>query len=116
MGSTLFHELALLPDAPWYNFRMGTKLSSHVIDLSDEQRRMLESLIGQPLQNDQVVHWAITTAGRQPTAADKERAIAGLKDIFSKVDRHLAEKHIDQAEWEAAVDEAVQSVRSRFDE
>jgi hypothetical protein len=56
MASTLFHELALLPDAPWYNCRMGTKLSSHVIDLSDEQRRMLESLIGQPLQNDQVIH------------------------------------------------------------
>lgn len=39
-----------------------------VAELSDEQRRVLESVIGQSLEDDQVVHWSITTDGRQSTA------------------------------------------------
>ncbi|MGH7134930.1 MAG: hypothetical protein ACREHD_04275 [Pirellulales bacterium] len=84
--------------------------------MSDEQRRVLESVIGQPLANDQVVHWSITTTGRQPTAADRARARSGLGSIFEKVDRNLDEKGVSQAEWEAVVDEAVRTVRSQRDE
>lgn len=90
--------------------------SSNVADLSDEQRRVLESVIGQTLTSDQVVHWAITKAPRQPTAADKARALAGLEAIFTKIDRNLDEKGVSQAEWEAAVDEAVEHVRSQRDQ
>ncbi|HET6883521.1 MAG TPA: hypothetical protein VFI31_25440 [Pirellulales bacterium] len=90
--------------------------SSNVANLSDEQRRVLESVIGQPLASNQVVHWSITTSGRQPTAADRASARAGLEAIFEKVDRHLDEKGVSEAEWEAVVDEAVRSVRSQRDE
>ena len=90
--------------------------SSNVADLSDEQRRVLESVLGQPLANNEVVHWSITTSGRQPTAADKARALAGLEATFAKVRRNLDEKGVSQAEWEAAVDEAVQHVRSQSDQ
>lgn len=92
---------------------MATNHSSNVADLSDEQRRVLESVIGRPLEDDQVLHWILTTPGRQPTAADKARARAGLEAIFAKVDRHLRDNQIDQAEWEAAVDEAVRNVRAQ---
>lgn len=77
--------------------------SSNVTDLSDEQRRVLESVIGQPLANDQVVHWSITTSRRQPTAADRARARSGLECIFEKVDRNLDEKGVSQAEWERSL-------------
>src|SRR5487761_1422700 len=63
---------------------MATNQSSNVADLSDEQRRLLESVIGQPLRRDQVVHWAITTAGRQPTAEEKAAARAGWKARLQK--------------------------------
>jgi hypothetical protein len=95
---------------------MATNQSSNVADLSDEQRRVLESVIGQPLRSDQIVHWAITTPGRQPTTADKARALAGLEAVFAKVDRNLDAKGVSEAEWNAVVDEPVRSVRSRPDE
>jgi hypothetical protein len=62
------------------------------------------------------VHWAVTKAPRQPTAADEARALAGLKTIFAKVERKLDEKGVTQAEWDAAVDEAVEHVRSQRSE
>jgi hypothetical protein len=95
---------------------MSMNHSSNVADLSDEQRRVLESVIGQPLANDQVVYWSIATPGRTPSAADRTRALAGLEATFAKVRRNLDEKGISQAEWEAAVDDAVQAVRSQRDQ
>lgn len=94
---------------------MAMNYSSNVTDLSDDQRRVLESLIGQPLAKNQIVHWAITTAPRQPTAADRARAVTGLEAIFAKVERNLDENGVSQLEWEAAVDEAVRQVRSQCD-
>jgi len=40
----------------WYNSRMETKMSSSVADLSDDQRKLLESLIGKPLSAEEVVY------------------------------------------------------------
>lgn len=91
---------------------MAINQSSNVADLSDEQRRVLESVIGQPLEDDQIVHWAITTAGRH-AAEEKAAARARLEGTFANVRRHLDEKGISQAEWQAAVNEAVQHVRSQ---
>ncbi|HQU45781.1 MAG TPA: hypothetical protein PK867_23405 [Pirellulales bacterium] len=90
--------------------------SSNVADLSDEQRRVLESVIGQPLRNDQVVHWSIAPAERQPTAEEKAAARARLEGTFAKVRRNLDQKGVSQAEWDAAADEAVQHVRLQPDE
>ena len=95
---------------------MITNPSSKVADLSDEQRRVLESVIGQPLRRDQVLHWAITTAEPQTAAEEKAAARNRLQNTFAKVRRHLDEKGVSQAEWDAAVDDAVQHARSQHDE
>ncbi|HEX5445935.1 MAG TPA: hypothetical protein VFW87_19055 [Pirellulales bacterium] len=87
-----------------------------VADLSDEQRRVLESVIGQPLEDDQVVHWAVTTADPKRIAEAKVAARARLKSTFARVRRNLDKQGISQAEWTATVDEAVQNARSRPDE
>lgn len=92
---------------------MGAKLSSSVADLSAEQRRVLESVIGQPLEDDQVLHWFLSRSGRQPTPRDKTIARAGLEGIFAKVDEHLAASGIREDQFNTAVDEAVDSCRSR---
>lgn len=96
--------------------QMITNQSSNVADLSDDQRRVLESVIGQPLHRDQVLHWAISTAGPQTAAEKRTAARDRLQDTFAKVRRHLDEKGVSQAEWDAAVDDAVQHVRSQHDE
>ena len=92
---------------------MESKLSSSVADLSDEQRQLLESLIGRQLQPDQVLYWLVVSPGHHPTAADKARSRAGLQAIFDKVDRHVADQEISSEEFASAVDEAVRHVRSQ---
>jgi hypothetical protein len=92
---------------------MESKFSSNVADLSDDQRHVLESLIGQPLHRDQVLYWVVMSPGREPTAADKAQARAGLQAIFDKVDQHFIEQGISPDEFAAEVDEAVRHVRSQ---
>jgi hypothetical protein len=92
---------------------METKLSSNVADLSAEQRQMLETLIGQPLRQDQVLLWVVASAGHQPTASDKAQARAGLQELFSKVDLRIAQAGGGQDDAEAVIDDAVRQVRSQ---
>jgi hypothetical protein len=94
---------------------METKLSSSVADLSEDQRKLLESLIGQPLGADEVVYWVVMRPGRTPTTADKARALAGMQELFAKADRHFQEQGTTADEFDAAVDEAVRHVRSQPD-
>lgn len=95
---------------------MESKLSSNVADLSDDQRKLLESLIGQQLKRDQVLYWLVVSPGHEPTPTEKARARSGLQEIFDKVDRRLAEQGTSSEEFASAVDEAVQQVRSQPDE
>lgn len=50
---------------------MAMNQSSVVAELCDEQRRLVAAMIGQSLEDDQVVHWSITTDRRQSTAEAK---------------------------------------------
>lgn len=95
---------------------MESKLSANVADLSDDQRRVLESLIGQELRPNQVLFWVVANPGQEPTSDDKARARTGLMGILEKVDRNLAEKGTTDEEMESAIDEAVKHVRSHPDE
>jgi hypothetical protein len=94
---------------------METKLSSNVADLSEDQRKLLESLIGQPLSAEEVVYWVVMRPGRPPAAADKARARTGMEALFAKTDQHAVEKGTTAEEFETAVDEVVQHVRSHPD-
>ena len=89
---------------------METKLSSNVADLTDEQRRLLESLIGQPLNAEEVVYWTVMRPGRTPRPVR-----AGMQELFKKADQHIAKTGTSPTEIDAAVDEAVQQVRARCD-
>lgn len=95
---------------------MESKLSANVADLSDDQRRVLESLIGQELRPNQVLYWVVANPGQEPTSDEKARARAGLTKVFEKVDHNLAENGTTGEEMRSAIDEAVQHVRSHPDE
>ena len=92
---------------------MEAKLSSNVADLSDEQRRVLESLIGQPLLENQVLYWILMTVGGQPTAADKAQAPRACKNCSVKSIAMLLNWGSVRRKFEVAVDEAVRHARSR---
>jgi hypothetical protein len=95
---------------------MERRLSTNVADLSDEQRKLLESLIGLRLQPEQVLYWIVVNPGKEPTEADKAQSRAGLQELFAKADRHANEQGVSPDEFGAAVDEAEQHVRSRPEE
>ena len=92
---------------------MESKLSSNVADLSNEERQLLESLIGQQLRHDQVLYWLVVSPGHEPTKTDKAQSRAGLEGIFKKVDSHVADRGISPEVFASAVDEAVRHVRSQ---
>ena len=97
----------------WYYSDVESKLSSNVADLSDEERQLLESLIGQELRHDQVLYWLVASPGHTPTNGDKVQSRSGLQAIFRKVDRHVADQGISPEEFASLVDEAVRHVRSQ---
>ena len=77
-------------------------------------------LIGKPLSPEEVVYWVVARPGRPPTAADKAQALAGMQELFAKVDARAAGQGTSgqegsAAEFEAAVDQAVERVRSQSD-
>jgi hypothetical protein len=94
---------------------MEMKLSSNVADMSEDQRKLLESLIGQPLSAEEVVYWVVMRPGRAPASADKARARAGMQELFANSDQHAAKQGTTGEEFETAVDEAVRHVRSQSD-
>jgi len=95
---------------------MQSKLSTNVVDLSDDQRTVLEALIGQQLRRDQVLYWLVASPGREPTSEEKAQSRSGLQAIFDKIDRRLVEQGTSPEEFASAVDEAVKHVRSQPDE
>lgn len=95
---------------------MQSKLSSNVADLSDDQRKVVESLIGQQLRREQVLYWLVVSPGREPTSSEKAEARSGLQELFKKVDHRFAEQGSTEDEFGLAVDEAVKHIRSQPDE
>lgn len=91
---------------------MQSKLSSNVADLSDDQRKVVESLIGHKLRREQVLYWLVVSPGREPTSAAKAESRSGLQELFEKVDRRFAEQGTTEEEFGMAVDEAVKRVAS----
>jgi hypothetical protein len=98
---------------PWYTFIMKATSFSSVADLSHEQRSALESMVGRPLQSEDAVFLAVLQPNAEPTAEAKSRASAKLEQVFVQVDRIGREQGISADVADAAIDMAVEAVRSR---
>ena len=92
---------------------METSSFNTVADLSHEQRLAVEAMVGRPLDAEDTVFLVVMRPGHEPTAADKARARARLEKVFAEADRHGLEQGISAADADAAIDSAVQDVRSR---
>ena len=92
---------------------METVPLSSAADLSLAQRQAIESIVGRTLESRDMVFVAIFRPGEEPAADVKAQARARLERIFEKVDRYGETSGIDPAAADAAIDEAVQDVRSR---
>jgi hypothetical protein len=68
--------------SPWYNTGMETKPFSNVADLSATQRQAVESMVGRPLQGEDMVFLVVMRPGHDPSSQDKAHARARLEKIF----------------------------------
>jgi hypothetical protein len=92
---------------------METKAFSSLAELSDDQRRVVESLMGHPLESDDMVLLVVGQPSRDPTSDEKAEARAGLQRIFERIDRYGRDHNISPDEADAAIDAAVREIRSR---
>jgi len=88
-------------------------ISLPVNDIPEPDRRSLENLLGRPLQTDQQVFVMVFSAGKAPNEAERRAATERIRHTLDTVDRHRAAHGITDDELEAAVDEAMDQVRSR---
>ena len=84
-----------------------------VKDMQPAGRGWLEHVLGQHLRDNQQVLIMVFTPGVEPTEAARARARAGLEQTWSRVEKHMQEHGISEAEFDEAVDEAAREVRRR---
>ena len=92
---------------------METKPFNSVADLSREQRQAVESMVGHALDSQDVLFLVVMRPGQEPTVQDKARARARLDKVFQQADRFGEQQGIQPDAADAAIDDAVQDVRSR---
>ena len=88
----------------------------HVKDLSPEQRRAVENLLGRPLEEDE----AVSIKSIRPSAIipsrlspqERAEAIEKLRQYFAKVDAQR--NPVSEVEEEAIINEALRSVRRNY--
>ena len=92
---------------------METMTTRNVQDIAAAERQALEALLGSPLTPDQQVFVMAYTPAALPDETLRAAARVGLKRTFDTVDRHAREHGITPEEAEAAIDEAMEQIRSR---
>src|SRR5947199_2387513 len=84
-----------------------------VKDIQATGKRWLEDVLGHHLRDNQQVFIMVFTPGAEPTEAARAQARAGLEQIGARVDEHMQEHGITEAEFDDAVDDAMKHVRRR---
>ena len=87
-----------------------------VKDLSPEQRRTVENLLGRPVAEDE----SVSIKGVRPSAIipsrlsleERKEALAKLRGYFAKVDAQR--KPVSEAEEEEIINEALRSTRPNY--
>lgn len=82
-----------------------------VSDLAGNDRRSVEHLLGQSLQEDQQVYILAFKPGVVPDDATRQRALASMQQTFGKAEQHSRLQGASDDEIDAAVDQAMDQVR-----
>ena len=82
-----------------------------VNEMAGDDRRSVEHLLGQSLQEDQQVYILAFKPGIVPDEATRRRALASMQQTFAKAEQHAQQQGITDAEIDEAVDEATERIR-----
>ena len=74
-------------------------------------KRLLEEMLGQPLQENQQVFIMVLSPGAEPDEEARRQARARLEAVFQKTAAYAAERGASEEEIDAAVLEATEQVR-----
>jgi hypothetical protein len=83
----------------------------NVRDLETANRRTLESLLGQPLQEDEQVIIRVISVGKEPNAATKQAALIRAQDVAVKAAQNRESSGVLADEADRVIDEAIDDVR-----
>jgi hypothetical protein len=91
-------------------------LLHHVKDLSPEERRAVENLLGRPVGEDE----SVSIKGIRPSAIipaelspdEREQALEKLRQYFARVDAHC--NPLSEAEEDEIINEALRSARPNY--
>lgn len=83
----------------------------NVGDIESDERRSLELLLGQKLQDDQQVYIVAFSPGVVPDDETRKRALANMRKTFAKTEQYAKDHCITEQEIDETVDEAMQHVR-----
>ena len=86
---------------------------SNVRDLPGEEKRSLETLLKQPLEEGQRVFIMTFRPGVVPDEATRTKAHAALLQTLDEAHGHARAQGVTPEEADAAVDEAMRQVRPR---
>jgi hypothetical protein len=92
---------------------MDSTITRNVNDIAAEERRALESLLGEELASDQQVFIAAYTPGIPPNDTARNLAASRLKQTIANNHALAVEQQVSPAEADAAVAEAVEAIRRR---
>jgi hypothetical protein len=79
--------------------------------MAGDERRSVEHLLGQPLQEDQQVYILAFRPGAVPDEATRQRALARMQQTFAKAEQHAQQHGVTDEEIDEVVDEATQRIR-----
>jgi hypothetical protein len=80
-------------------------------ELAGNDRRSVEHLLGQSLQDDQQVYILAFKPGVVPDEDTRQRAAASMRQTFAKAEQHARQQRVGDAEIDEAVAEAMEHVR-----
>jgi len=86
-----------------------------VKNLQASDKRVLEDILGQKLQENQQVFIMVLSPGTEPDEAARQKARAGLEATFQRTQAYAHERGIADQDIDAAIDEAMEHVRPRKD-
>ena len=93
------------------NMERSSVTVESVRNLQASGNRLLEDILGRPLQENQQVFIMVLSPGSEPDEEARRQARVGLEATFQKTAAYAAEQGISDDEIDAAIQEAAKQVR-----
>ena len=90
-------------------------LIRNVRDLEAANRRSLESLLGQSLQDDEQILIRVIGTGTEPDAVTKQAALSRAREISERADRHREATGVSVNDADRVIDEVIDDIRRMSD-